>query len=309
MHMAPQRRRGLVSPSGTPSLGSPSPSTWRLPALFVVVVVGALSLAAWWSHDTDAHTPANSRRTQQQGPADVPSADLDPAVRQGMPPGHRDARFMSTPKPTTERPASGWRRVASFPHDPAAFTSVQDSTMLLCSVLVCSALSHPWEPNPPCRAPLPTCTLCMYISCRSSALVRAWCVPGAPVSRQGLEYRDGWLWEGTGLVGRSGLRKVDIVTGVPAVTVPLGPPHFGEGITIVNNTLVQITWQTRKAFVYDWPSLALRSQVTFSTHSNEGWGICYDGRRLIVSGLVCLRAAVVRHLHCALLGCNRPVCG
>jgi hypothetical protein len=179
MHMAPQRRRGLVSPSGTPSLGSPSPSTWRLPALCVVVVVGALSLAAWWSHDTDAHIPgfpANSRRTQQQGPADVPSADLDPAVRQGMPPGHRDARFMSTPKPTTERPASGWRRVGSFPHDPAAFTSVQDSHHAPLLSVLCSALSHPWEPmTHPAERPCPR-LLCVCISAVGAAHL---CVPGA----------------------------------------------------------------------------------------------------------------------------------
>lgn len=185
--MAPQRRRGLVSPSGTPSLGSPSPSTWRLPALCVVVVVGALSLAAWWSHDTDAHIPlaANSRRTQ---PADVPSADLDPAVRQGMPPGHRDARFMSTPKPTTERPASGWRRVGSFPHDPAAFTSVQDShqaPLLSCSQ--CSVVrSHsPGSLTHPAECPCPRFPR-VYISCKSSALVRAWCVPGREQARLGV---------------------------------------------------------------------------------------------------------------------------
>ena len=97
---------------------------------------------------------------------------------------------------------------------------------------------------------------------------------------QGLIVRDGYFYEGTGLVGRSGLRKVKIDTGEVVQFKALEPPYFGEGITEWKGTLVQLTWQTEIGFVYDLTSFERRR--TFS-YKGEGWGLTHDGTRLIMS--------------------------
>src|SRR6476660_1123928 len=68
---------------------------------------------------------------------------------------------------------------------------------------------------------------------------------------QGLEYRDGFLYEGTGLVGHSALRKVDLETGRVIQSFDVPQPFFGEGITVINQQILQLTWQTQTGFVYD----------------------------------------------------------
>src|ERR1700758_5369686 len=71
---------------------------------------------------------------------------------------------------------------------------------------------------------------------------------------QGLEFRAGFLYEGTGLEGRSTLRKVKLETGEVLQQVSLPPELFGEGITVVNQQIVQLTWRTEIGFVYDQTS-------------------------------------------------------
>src|SRR5438445_8468289 len=68
---------------------------------------------------------------------------------------------------------------------------------------------------------------------------------------QGLAYRDGFLYEGTGLKGRSSLRKVHLETGAVVQRVDLAPEFFGEGITLLKNEVVQLTWQSQTGFIYD----------------------------------------------------------
>ncbi len=97
---------------------------------------------------------------------------------------------------------------------------------------------------------------------------------------QGLIYTDGILYEGTGLYGRSSLRKVKLETGEVITTYNLPSQFFGEGITIFNNKIIQLTWQNRLGFVYDKNSFALQRQFNYPT---EGWGITHDGQRLIMS--------------------------
>src|SRR3954454_5691508 len=65
---------------------------------------------------------------------------------------------------------------------------------------------------------------------------------------QGLEYRGGFLYEGTGLQGRSSLRKVDLQTGRVLQETQLQPRYFGEGITVLNGRVVQLTWQSQTGF-------------------------------------------------------------
>jgi glutamine cyclotransferase len=97
---------------------------------------------------------------------------------------------------------------------------------------------------------------------------------------QGLIFRNGFLYESTGLNGRSGIRKVKLETGEVVQSKPLGAQYFGEGITDWNGALVQITWQSEVGFVYD---LATFEQKKTFTYKGEGWGITHDRARLIMS--------------------------
>lgn len=97
---------------------------------------------------------------------------------------------------------------------------------------------------------------------------------------QGLVFEEGFFYEGTGLHGRSSLRKVDPVSGRILKETRLDPSHFGEGITIFGDRIVQLTWKSRVGFVYDKNSFHL---VRTFAYPREGWGITHDGRRLIMS--------------------------
>ena len=68
---------------------------------------------------------------------------------------------------------------------------------------------------------------------------------------QGLIFRNGFLYESTGLFERSGIRKIKLETGEVLQAKPLGPQYFGEGITDWKGSLIQITWQSQIGFVYD----------------------------------------------------------
>jgi glutamine cyclotransferase len=97
---------------------------------------------------------------------------------------------------------------------------------------------------------------------------------------QGLIYREGFLFESTGLNGRSTLRKVQLETGQVVQQYRLDQAHFGEGLTERNGELVQLTWRSGVAFVYDLVSFAPRR--TFG-YSGEGWGLTHDRDVLILS--------------------------
>jgi len=98
---------------------------------------------------------------------------------------------------------------------------------------------------------------------------------------QGLVYSDGILYEGTGLYeGKSSLRRVAIETGDVAQKINLPSEYFGEGITLYNNKIIQLTWQNNRGFVYDKDTFELLDEFSYST---EGWGITFDGEYLIMS--------------------------
>ena len=97
---------------------------------------------------------------------------------------------------------------------------------------------------------------------------------------QGLVFADGVLYEGTGLRGQSGLRKVDLKTGNILRVRQLPAQLFGEGITIYGNRVIQLTWRARVGFVYNRETFQLLDTFTYPT---EGWGITHDGRSLIMS--------------------------
>jgi glutaminyl-peptide cyclotransferase len=99
---------------------------------------------------------------------------------------------------------------------------------------------------------------------------------------QGLELVDGVLYEGTGLEGQSSMRTVDPRTGDVKKKVDLSADLFGEGITVVGDSIWQITWQNGVAIRRDRKTLAERNRVTYT---GEGWGICLDSaaNRLVMS--------------------------
>ncbi|MGB9701812.1 MAG: glutaminyl-peptide cyclotransferase [Candidatus Kapaibacteriota bacterium] len=97
---------------------------------------------------------------------------------------------------------------------------------------------------------------------------------------QGMYYKNGYLYESTGLYGESTLRKNDILTGNSLKRINLLPIYFGEGITIYNDKIYQLTWTNKKGFVYDMNSFQKIGEFVYPT---EGWGITSDGKSLIVS--------------------------
>lgn len=106
---------------------------------------------------------------------------------------------------------------------------------------------------------------------------------------EGLVYQDGYLYESGGgygvstdgepVDGPSSLRKVDITTGKVLQKTMLDPKVFGEGISIVGDKIIQLTWKEKKGYVYDKNTLKLLN--TFNNNVGiEGWGMCFDGKRL-----------------------------
>jgi len=97
---------------------------------------------------------------------------------------------------------------------------------------------------------------------------------------EGLVFEDGVLYEGTGLLEQSTLRRVELETGDILQIRELSDEFFGEGMTIYENKIIQLTWQSNIGFVYDKNSFELLQEFNYST---DGWGITHDGERLIMS--------------------------
>ena len=97
---------------------------------------------------------------------------------------------------------------------------------------------------------------------------------------QGLQFVDGVFYEGTGQVGQSSIRRVEVETGKVLQQRDLPPPHFGEGITVWKNDLLELTWQTHAAFVYDRKTFEPKKKFSYP---GEGWGLTHDGTNLIMS--------------------------
>jgi glutamine cyclotransferase len=97
---------------------------------------------------------------------------------------------------------------------------------------------------------------------------------------QGLVYAgDGQFYESTGLNGESSLRRVDLATGQTLQRIDVPHEYFAEGLALVGDELLQLTWRHRLAFVYDRKTF--RQKRTFP-YTSEGWGIAYDGASQLV---------------------------
>ena len=97
---------------------------------------------------------------------------------------------------------------------------------------------------------------------------------------QGLELADSVLYEGTGLAGQSQLRTLDPVTGQVDRAEPIPGDYFGEGITVVGDRIWQLTYQDGVAMQWDRATMTPVREVPLA---GEGWGLCYDGQRLVRS--------------------------
>ena len=97
---------------------------------------------------------------------------------------------------------------------------------------------------------------------------------------EGLFWRDGYLYESTGLEGHSSVRKVRLDTGKVADGASLPPELFGEGITSWGDRLIGLTWKTQVGYVLDMNTLQIKSQFNYP---GEGWGLTHDDHELIMS--------------------------
>jgi glutaminyl-peptide cyclotransferase len=97
---------------------------------------------------------------------------------------------------------------------------------------------------------------------------------------QGLAFYKGELYEGTGEYGRSKLQQVDLKTGKILRQIPIPDKYFGEGITILNDTIYQLTWKEKTVFAWSLKDFKKLKEFTINT---EGWGITNDGKSLIVT--------------------------
>ena len=97
---------------------------------------------------------------------------------------------------------------------------------------------------------------------------------------QGLAFYNGSLYEGTGLYGNSSLREVDLETGQVMRIIWLSPSYFGEGIAVVGDRIIQLTWKSQTGFVYARENFTLLREFQYTM---EGWGIAYDGQNLFMS--------------------------
>ncbi|MEL6930309.1 MAG: glutaminyl-peptide cyclotransferase [Cyanobacteria bacterium J06600_6] len=97
---------------------------------------------------------------------------------------------------------------------------------------------------------------------------------------QGLIYDRGDLYESTGLNGQSTIRKVDLETGEVLQIESLADKYFGEGLTLWQDRLIQLTWVSKTGFVYDRESFEELETFTYPT---QGWGLTHDGQKLILS--------------------------
>ncbi|NLA75458.1 MAG: glutaminyl-peptide cyclotransferase, partial [Deltaproteobacteria bacterium] len=99
---------------------------------------------------------------------------------------------------------------------------------------------------------------------------------------QGLILHNGFIYEGTGPCknGPSSLRKIELSTGNILQYISLPKPVFGEGITVFDNRIIQLTYLTKTGYVYD---LETFKQIRTFSYETEGWGLTNDGKHLIMS--------------------------
>jgi glutamine cyclotransferase len=96
---------------------------------------------------------------------------------------------------------------------------------------------------------------------------------------QGLEFYKGVLYESTGQYGESKLRALDYKNDAILNNVNLSRSYFGEGLTVLNDKIYQLTWKEGRGLIYDVNTFETLGSFNYG-QSKEGWGLCNDGRQL-----------------------------
>ena len=100
---------------------------------------------------------------------------------------------------------------------------------------------------------------------------------------QGLEFHNDILYESTGLNGFSSLKKIDLFNGNKILNTKfLDNEFFGEGLTIFNQRIIQLTWKNKVGFIYDLNSMNMIKSFNYN-NSIEGWGLANDGEYIYKS--------------------------
>ncbi len=97
---------------------------------------------------------------------------------------------------------------------------------------------------------------------------------------EGLEYKDSAIFESTGLNGKSKLVKYDLKTGKEFASINLDKKYFGEGVTLLNGKIFQLTYKEEKCLVYDAKTFKKINELNYK---GEGWGMTNDGKQIIMS--------------------------
>jgi len=148
------------------------------------------------------------------------------------------------------------------------------------TLIVAHPESEPNEPTPPpSTTDRPTVPAEVPVTFYHYKVIRT--LPHDPRNfTQGLAYQDGFLYEGTGLYGKSTLTKRRLATNEIVKRYRLPRQYFGEGITVFGDQIIQLTWRSRTGFRYNRETFRLLGEFRLDT---EGWGLTHDGRRLILS--------------------------
>lgn len=149
--------------------------------------------------------------------------------------------------------------------------------MRLLAVLLMAASCSPGQGAPP---PQPTPTPSPTGPQRLAVKVISTRPHDTSAYTQGLVWHEGQLYESAGQYGESSLRQVDPATGEVRRRVDLPPRYFAEGLARVGDRLIQITWNEGVALVYRLSDLEKVGELRYT---GEGWGLCHDGARLVMS--------------------------
>jgi len=159
---------------------------------------------------------------------------------------------------------------------------IVETILGLCVICICSLIIMRIKRNT--LGKLETLKLLKKINFKQTPVFRYRIIGVYPHDRkaytQGLFFDNGFFFESTGLYGKSTIRKVDMEKGIVVRSCHLTMDVFGEGLTLLRDRLIQLTWKSHKAYIYDVVNLKL---ICSYEYPYEGWGITHDNENLIVS--------------------------
>jgi glutaminyl-peptide cyclotransferase len=153
------------------------------------------------------------------------------------------------------------------------------AALLVAAVLVWS-LRPGVPPSVPASPPAPAAATAPRLPERLKVKILAARHHDPAAFTQGLLVHEGSIYESTGLYGSSSLREVDPISGAVKRKVDVPSEFFAEGLALVDDRLIQLTWKEQKALVYTLAGFASAGELRYE---GEGWGLCWDGKRLVMT--------------------------